>query len=179
MAEFFRISGGSTQLKGVEPDILFDFGMNGIEHGERSLENPLPWDRIRPARYARYRGIDVDGLKRRSAERIARDDGFRLLISQGRVLSEIETQEQVSLRESERRAEADRRDRVLKDEKERFLRARGIDPVDEDADNVDEEALEAQQEIIDRIQTEEAARILADVIAERGSSDRPRAAMSD
>ena len=44
---------------------------------------------------------------------------------------------------------------------------------------VDEEALEAQQEVIDRIQTEEAARILADVIGERGSSTRPRAAMSD
>jgi len=179
MAEFFRISGGSTQLKGVEPDILFDFGMNGIEHGERSLDNALPWGRIRPARYARWRGIDVNGLKQRSAQRIAGDDGFRLLASQGRVLSEIEAQQEVSLRETERRAESQRRDRVLKEEKERFLRARGIDPVDEDADPVDEEALEAQQEVIDRIQTEEAARILADVIAEWGSSTRPRAAMSD
>jgi len=179
MAEFFRISGGSTQLKGVEPDILFDFGMNGIEHGERSLDNALPWGRIRPARYARWRGIDVNGLKQRSAQRIAGDDGFRLLASQGRVLSEIEAQQEVSLRETERRAESQRRDRVLKEEKERFLRARGIDPVDEDADPVDEEALEAQQEVIDRIQTEEAARILADVIGEWGSSTRPRAAMSD
>ena len=179
MAEFFRISGGSTQLKGVEPDILFDFGMNGIEHGERSLDNALPWGRIRPARYARWRGIDVNGLKQRSAQRIAGDDGFRLLASQGRVLSEIEAQQEVSLRETERRAESQRRDRVLKEEKERFLRARGFDPVDEDADPVDEEALEAQQEVIDRIQTEEAARILADVIGEWGSSTRPRAAMSD
>jgi len=179
MAEFFRISGSSTQLKGVEPDILFDFGMNGIEHGERSLDNALPWGRIRPARYARWRGIDVNGLKQRSAQRIAGDDGFRLLASQGRVLSEIDAQQEVSLRETERRAESQRRDRVLKEEKERFLRARGFDPVDEDADPVDEEALEAQQEVIDRIQTEEAARILADVIGERGSSTRPRAAMSD
>jgi carboxyl-terminal processing protease len=179
MAEFFRISGGSTQLKGVEPDIVFDFGMDGIDHGERSLENPLPWDRIRPASYARYRGIDLDQLKRRSAQRIASDDGFRLLISQGRVLSEIESQEQVSLRESDRRAESDRRDKVLEDEKNRFLRARGIEPVDEDSDEVDEDALEAQQEVIDRIQTEEAARILADIIGERGASSRPRAAMSD
>jgi len=179
MAEFFRVSGGSTQLKGIEPDIVFDFGLGDDEHGERSLENPLPWDRIRPARYARYRGVDLDDLKLRSATRIARDDGFRLLASQGRVLSEIESQREVSLRERERRAESNRRDAVLEEEKERFLRARGIDPVDEDADVVDEEALEAQQEVIDRIQTQEAARILADFISERSDANRPRAAMSN
>jgi carboxyl-terminal processing protease len=68
---------------------------------------------------------------------------------------------------------------VLKDEKARFLRSRGIEPVDEDADDVDEDALEAQQEVIDRILAEEAARILGDAINARGIGARPRAAMSD
>ncbi len=179
MAEFFRISGGSTQLKGVEPDIRFDLGMGDIEHGERSLENALPWDRIRPARYSRFGGTDVDQLRSRSAARVARDDGFQMLTARGRILSEIDAQQQVSLRERTRQAEADRRDRVLKDEKARFLRSRGIEPVDEDADDIDEEALEAQQDVIDRILAEEAARILADAIQARDGSGRPRAAMSD
>jgi carboxyl-terminal processing protease len=143
------------------------------------LENALPWDRIQPARYVSRRGVDVDALKRRSAARVVNDDGFRMLTAQGRVLSEIESQDHVSLSERERRAESDRRDRVLKEQKATFLRARGIEPVDEDADQVDEEALERQQEIIDRILTEEAARILADVIVQQGASDRPRAAMRD
>ena len=179
MAEFFRISGGSTQLKGVEPDIRFDLGMGDIEHGERALENALPWDRIRPARYSRFAGADVDLLRSRSADRVKGDDGFHMLSAQGRILSEIDAQDTVSLREGARRAEADRRDRVLKDEKARFLRSRGIEPVDEDADDVDEDALEAQQEVIDRILAEEAARILADAINARGVGARPRAAMSD
>jgi carboxyl-terminal processing protease len=51
--------------------------------------------------------------------------------------------------------------------------------VDEDADEVDEDALERQQEVIDRIQAEEAARILADVIVIQSAEDRPRAAMRD
>ncbi|KAA6187727.1 tail-specific protease [Thiohalocapsa marina] len=177
MAEFYRVSGGSTQLKGVEPDIYFDFGLDAGDHGERSLENALPWNKIRPARYARYQGADVDWLRRRSAERTAADDGFRMLSARGRLLSEISNEQQVSLREADRRAESERRDGILKDERDKFLRTRGVEPVDEDAEDVDEDALEAQQKIIDRIQAEEAARILADVIIEQGAAQRPRAAM--
>lgn len=179
MAEFFRISGGSTQLKGVEPDIRFELGLQGGDHGERSLENALPWARIKPARFVAQPGADVEALKRSSAKRIVNDDGFRMLMAQGRILSEIEAQDHVSLSERERRAESDRRDQVLEEQKAAFLRARGIEPVDEDADQVDEEALERQQEIIDRILTEEAARILADAIVQQSAATRPRAAMRD
>ncbi|MBK5930621.1 carboxy terminal-processing peptidase [Halochromatium salexigens] len=179
MAEFFRISGASTQLKGVEPDINFELGLQGIEHGERSLDNALPWGRIRPAEFEVKAELDLAALKRRSAQRIVNDDGFRMLLEQARVLSEIEAQDQVSLSERERRAESNRRDQVLKERKAAFLRARGIEPVDEDADHVDEEALEKQQEVIDRILTREAARILADMIVLQDAGERPRAAMSD
>lgn len=179
MAEFYRISGGSTQLKGVEPDIQFELGLQGIDHGERSLDNALPWGKIRPARFTPKSDLDIDTLKQRSAQRIIQDDGFEMLLSQGRVLSEIEAQDQVSLSERERRAESDRRDQVLKEQKAAFLRIRGIEPVDEDADEIDEDALEKQQEVIDRILTQEAARILADIILLQGADQRPRAAMRD
>ncbi len=179
MAEFFRISGGSTQLRGVEPDIQFELGLQGVDHGERSLSNALPWGRIRPASFSNIGSFDIDALKRRSAKRIINDDGFGMLFAQAQVLSEIEAQDQVSLSERERRAESQRQDEVLKEEKAAFLRARGIEPVDEDADEVDEEALERQQEVIDRILTEEAARILADLITQQGATERPRAAMRD
>jgi len=179
MAEFFRVSGGSTQLRGVEPDIRFEFGLDLEDHGERSLENALPWDRIRPANYARYKDRDLSWLRQRSASRVAADDGFRMLASRGQLLSEINQQHVVSLRETERRVESERRDKIIKEERDRFLRQRGITPVDEDADNVDEDALEAQQKVIERIQAEEAARILADVVSEERGGDRPRAAMRD
>jgi len=169
MAEFFRISGGSTQLKGVEPDLFFDLGFDAAKHGERALDNPLPWSRIRAANYSRYSEIDVAPLRARSAQRTAQDDGFRLLAAQGRLLRQIEDQQTVSLRERDRRLEAERRDRVLKEEKRRFLRARGIELVEDDDDSrpLDEEALERQQKAIDAIQIDEAARILADLIHDR------------
>ncbi|MBS1202776.1 MAG: tail-specific protease, partial [Chromatiaceae bacterium] len=79
-------------------------------------------------------------------------------------------------RESDRRAEDKRREHAFKDEQNRFLRSRGITPVDEDADQIDEDALDAQRDAIARIQVEEAARVLADSILME-NAERPRAAM--
>jgi carboxyl-terminal processing protease len=50
--KFYRISGASTQLKGVEPDIVLPSVLNySTQIGETSLENPLPWDTIQPVNY--------------------------------------------------------------------------------------------------------------------------------
>lgn len=181
MAEFFRISGGSTQLRGVEPDIRFPSAEAIAEHGERALPNALPWTQIAPAKFERVGEIPRETLQllaRRSEARIAKDLGFRMLAERDRIARESEAQKQVSLRESERRAEDQRRTQRFKEERERFLRARGLTPVDEDADQVDEEALEAQRKAIARIEVEEAARILADrILIER--NPKARAAMKD
>jgi len=178
MAEFFRVSGGSTQLKGVEPDVRFPLDDEGKDHGERSLENPLPWARIDAARYPRLGSFNASELSRRSARRIARDPGFQMLVNRSEVMREAQSRTEVSLRDSVRRSEDERRDKVFKDQRDSFLRARGITPVDEDDDHVDEEALDAQRDAIGRIQVEEAARVLADSIRMH-DAQRPRAAMRD
>ena len=46
IAQFFRVAGGSTQHKGVIPDITFPTALSNEDHGERALENALPWDSI-------------------------------------------------------------------------------------------------------------------------------------
>jgi len=176
MAEFFRVSGGSTQLKGVEPDVHFPAGDDPAEHGERSLHNPLPWARIDAADYQHAQVPDAAALTRQSTERIGQDVGFKMLERRNQVLREVKEETRVSLRESDRRAEDKHRRTLFEDEKDRFLRARGITPVKEDADQVDEDALEAQRNAISRIQVEEAARVLADGIRLE-SANRPKAAM--
>lgn len=176
MAEFFRVSGGSTQLKGVEPDIRFPSDEETSKYGERSLSNPLPWARIDAAQYRRFGSPNPVQLGRQSSARIAQDPGFKMLEQRAKAMKEVQDETQVSLREEARRAESKHREQLFKDEQDRFLRARGITPVDEEADQVDEEALDAQRDAIARIQVEEAARILADSI-QAESADRPRAAM--
>lgn len=176
MAEFYRVSGGSTQLRGVVPDIPFPSAEHIAEHGERALDNPLPWGRIRPAKYNKLASGPIEILNQRSRERIRRDEGFAMLSAREQLLRELDERDTVSLRERDRRSESERRDRVLKEQRDRFLLAQGVRPVDEDADDVDEDALERQQEVISRIQVKEAAGILADLLLLEDMS-RPRAAM--
>jgi carboxyl-terminal processing protease len=178
MAEFFRISGGSTQLRGVEPDIRFPTADFVVDYGERSLDNALPWTRIRAADYQKVGSVGVELLSLQSSERVARDPGFKMLIEQSKLMRDIEAQTHVSLQEKARRAEDERRGGAFKEQQDSYLRARGITPVDEDEEQIDEDLLDAQREVIGRIQVDEAARILADsILLER--NDRPRAVMRD
>ncbi|MBT3294875.1 MAG: carboxy terminal-processing peptidase [Verrucomicrobia bacterium] len=50
-ALYYRVSGGSTQLKGVTPDIVLPSRSDSMPIGEDFLENPLPWSMVRPARF--------------------------------------------------------------------------------------------------------------------------------
>ncbi|RKT43281.1 carboxy terminal-processing peptidase [Thiocapsa rosea] len=179
MAEFFRISGGSTQLRGVEPDIRFPTADFMVDHGERSLDNALPWTRIRPAEYKKVGSVSVELLALQSAERVSRDPGFTMLVERSKLMRDVEAQTHVSLQERARRKDDELRGSVFKEQQNSYLRARGIAPVDEDSEEqVDEDLLDAQREAIARIQVEEAARILADaVLLDR--TERPRAVMRD
>jgi carboxyl-terminal processing protease len=178
MAEFFRISGGSTQLRGVDPDIRFPTADYVVDHGERSLDNALPWTRIRPADYKKVGAVSVDLVALQSAERVSRDPGFGMLIERGKLMRDVEGQTTVSLNEQARKHEDERRAGAFKELQDSFLRARGITPVDEEEDQIDEDMLDAQREAIARIQAEEAARILADsVLLDR--AERPIAVMRD
>lgn len=176
MAEFFRVSGGSTQLKGVEPDVHFPSDDASGDHGERALHNPLPWAAIDAADYQRVGTTDATPLAKPSAQRISQDPGFKMLERRSQLIREVKEETKLSLRESDRRAEEKHRRTLFKDEQDRFLRAHGITPVDEEADQIDEDALDAQRQAIGRIQVEEAARVLADDVALEHAS-RPKAAM--
>jgi len=70
--KFYRASGGSTQLKGIQPDIVLPSVNNVREIGEESLEDPLPWDTISAARFEPEQRIEpiLAELRRRSNQRI-------------------------------------------------------------------------------------------------------------
>ncbi|MBR6471617.1 MAG: carboxy terminal-processing peptidase [Victivallales bacterium] len=53
IAKFYRINGGSTQERGVEPDIVFPSFLEHMETSEKTLPHCLPWDEINPVRYSR------------------------------------------------------------------------------------------------------------------------------
>jgi carboxyl-terminal processing protease len=99
-----------------------------------------------------------------------------MLSARENLLQELDEQKTVSLHEKQRRVESDRREKILKEQRNDFLRSKGITPVDPDAEEQDEEALEREREAISSIQLNEAVRILADYI-QLETAGRPRAAM--
>jgi carboxyl-terminal processing protease len=52
VAQFFRINGGTTQLRGVKPDILFPVASDAENFGESSFDNALPWTQVKAADYS-------------------------------------------------------------------------------------------------------------------------------
>jgi carboxyl-terminal processing protease len=55
--KFYRINGGSTQLKGVTPDVVLPDPFSEIETGEREQEYCMPWTKINPASYSTWTGV--------------------------------------------------------------------------------------------------------------------------
>ena len=80
IAKFYRINGGSTQIKGVEPDIVFESITDHMELGEERLDFVLPWDEIPPARYNLFTEVKavLPKLKAASEKRRAESPLFQL-----------------------------------------------------------------------------------------------------
>lgn len=81
IAKFYRITGGSTQLKGVSPDIYLPTNVDNSEFGESSEPNALPWDKINAVPFDGYLNIEayVPELKRLSEARSADNVAFRIM----------------------------------------------------------------------------------------------------
>lgn len=79
--KFYRINGGSTQRKGVTPDIVMPTGIDPAETGENFEDNALPWDSIAPASYSVVGNISqyVPNLITKYRERIAKDPEFKYI----------------------------------------------------------------------------------------------------
>ncbi|TAN36178.1 MAG: hypothetical protein EPN23_09480 [Verrucomicrobia bacterium] len=77
-ASFYRIAGGSTQLKGVVPDIVVPSILDSMEMGEEFLPNALQWSTVDAAGYARDRTLQplLAELRQHSAQRLAQDPQY-------------------------------------------------------------------------------------------------------
>jgi carboxyl-terminal processing protease len=111
-AKFYRISGASTQHKGVEADINFPNVFQGSDIGESALENALTWDTIDSARYLPYSGFShqLPALRIKSQQRQANDPDFRYLNEQIALAETLKKDTTISLNEAKRRKEQDELD---------------------------------------------------------------------
>jgi carboxyl-terminal processing protease len=104
-AKFYRVSGESTQHKGVVPDIFFPSIIDKDEVGESALDNPLIWDKIHETRYPVYWSIPayLPVLSPRHEERMAQNPNFIAINAQIKEFQEqSEAYKVLSLKESTR-----------------------------------------------------------------------------
>ncbi len=76
--KFYRINGGSTQLKGVTPDIILPDNFTYIKTGEQDNEHAMPWTEIPAVAYEQdvYKIKNLDKLKSMSEKRVANNEAF-------------------------------------------------------------------------------------------------------
>jgi carboxyl-terminal processing protease len=105
-SKFYRVSGGSTQHKGVIPDIEIPSRVDTSRIGEDALDHALPWDQIEAVPHTRYFDFSgvIDELRKRHEARFSASPEFSLLEQEIEFLTKQREMTYVSLNMDERKA---------------------------------------------------------------------------
>ena len=106
VSKFYRVSGDSTQHRGVLPDIEFPSVYDKDEIGESQQDNALPWDNIHSVPFKPSRGVKqyIETLTAEHQQRIARDPDFVYLVDQLALSNSWDADKAVSLNMAKRKA---------------------------------------------------------------------------
>ncbi|MBU6378236.1 MAG: carboxy terminal-processing peptidase [Gammaproteobacteria bacterium] len=127
IGKFYRITGESTQHRGVEPDVGLASPISLKDVGESALDDALPWDRIQSAN---FRALDtrmpsIARLSMEESTRQQRDPDYRWLVGDIAAIEEVRTQKSISLNLEKRKAERSRleTERIARENARRSARA--------------------------------------------------------
>lgn len=95
--KFFRINGGSTQLKGVTPDIVLPGIYSYRSIGEKDEDFPMAWSEIDPVYYKKKEIKKLDKIKKKSAKRVASSEVFTMLDKQAKWFKTLQEDTDVPL----------------------------------------------------------------------------------
>jgi carboxyl-terminal processing protease len=96
--KFYRINGGSTQLKGVASDIVFPDNMMYLDYGERELKHHLKWDKIEPAAYQKVEPVkNLTKIEAASQKRIDRDPDFQMIKKKAKRIKQVREETEIPL----------------------------------------------------------------------------------
>ena len=156
IAQFFRINGGTTQLRGVTPDFSLPTTSDSAHFGESSYDNALPWMQIRATDYHPSTATDMHDilpvLQQRHDQRVANNKDYQNLLEDIVELNLQRKKNQISLNEAERRHERDTLEAKLKSrqkengsEAEKPTSNPDVTPLIDASTDLDKESDEAQK----------------------------------
>jgi len=107
IGKYYRVTGESTQHRGVDPDISLPSHIDAAEIGESVRDSALPWDTIRTTNFRPGEPLDttISSLTANYNSRIKDDPDFQYLVDGIRDIEEVRAQKTVSLNIDARRVE--------------------------------------------------------------------------
>ncbi|MBA3563003.1 MAG: carboxy terminal-processing peptidase [Gammaproteobacteria bacterium] len=158
IGKYYRVTGGSTQHRGVQPDISLPSVIDSETVGESTRETALPWDRIDPIDFTAHTPLNaaVSALTESYQRRAANDPDHNYLLDGISAFEDLREQESVSLNLEVRKDERERT------EKERLARenarraAHGLEPFTSQKELDEAEPVD--------VALDEAAEIVADML---------------
>jgi len=111
--KFYRITGESTQHRGVTPDISLPSAISTADIGESTMESVLPWDRIRPAKFAASGDIhgDLSDLLTAHNQRVGGDANYQYLLQNIAAYETLRKNKSLSLNLKQRQQEREQLDK--------------------------------------------------------------------
>jgi carboxyl-terminal processing protease len=127
--EFFRINGGSTQLKGVTPDIAFPKNGDDKDFGESTYDNALKWTQIPPADYQPVANLNayLPQLLQLHDQRAAKSPAWKLMLDELAQYKTMRAKTSISLNFAAREAERKQQDAIQSDFRARHKAIDGTD----------------------------------------------------
>ncbi|MCX7798479.1 MAG: carboxy terminal-processing peptidase [Melioribacter sp.] len=162
VAKFYRITGSSTQHKGVQPDITFPSPYSADEFGESSQPSALPWDQIQSTQYQKYSDLSkfIPLLIKKHQERAKKDPEYHLLLDDIEEIKENKEKKVFSLNEAVRKEERNKAEERKKKKEEERAKILGVDIKNK-------KEVDDKSSIKNDYEVKESARILADLIIAR------------
>ncbi|MGH8138822.1 MAG: carboxy terminal-processing peptidase [Steroidobacteraceae bacterium] len=162
IGKFYRVTGESTQHRGVEPDVSLPSPIDMKEVGESALEAALPWDRIGGVPFQASStvatALPVATLASDEDVRAQRDPDYRWLVSDIAAIDSVREQHTVSLNLKERREERAKQDKERLDRENSRRSAKNLPPL-KSVEEIDKDKNEMPDVVLSQ-----AAEIMADMV---------------
>jgi carboxyl-terminal processing protease len=177
--KFYRINGGSTQLKGVIPDIVLPDPYSDIDLGERHDKAALAWDEIPAAKYTPANAVNTQQLAALSKSRVAANPSFDMMKQTAARYKKLENENVVSLNEKKYRKELEEANAISKklDELEKKNTALNITNLADDLPkiNIDSTNINRNEAWLKMLKKDmylsETVNIVADMIKQKSHVD--------
>ena len=168
--KFYRITGESTQYRGVTPDIVLPDLFQGLKSGEQFLDFALPWDTIQSVPYSKWQQypLDLRELRARSAKRVSAKQEFIDIAEQTKEL--LARQKKTLQPLNIEKAEKERKVMTALKDKHDTKKSKGKDDKGDDPDTSNLSDEDRRSKWLDEVREDpyiqEGISVLADLIAE-------------